>query len=717
MMGEVLLGDHQWLLLLAQGTACLAVGLAASYALSRRAAKAHQVLWIATLAAVIMPSAHWLVNRLELGVLAPEAAPIVSQMDTTLPLLDEVSMVSVPPVEIAAAPPAMTLPETVVASPAVASEPRVPVPWRAVGLACWFVATVLLLGRLLLRFVLGLHLVHRAGPVNGGLVTEALETAGRKVGVGTAVTLRRSERVRSPIIWCWSRRPILLVHNSVERNDRAVDWTGVFCHELAHWRRGDHLTGLFMELLTALVPWHPLLWWTRRRLMLLSEAACDDWVLASGQVGLDYAESLLNLSPEKQLAFLPTVVGKERAMKQRIYRIVKDRCSNPKIGLGWTLAVVVLAAVITAGTALAQRRPSERPERGNRERQEQMEVQELRRAVLHQELEQLVDQARDLEAAIRKHGDEPNPERQALQFRLELKHQLIEAMERRLANLERPAPRRREGRPEIDVRMEEPGRKQDELRGRAGDIERKLDELGDRRPEAREELKMELRKIHENLERLEMERVEIDRSQAGGRQTRSRDMNPEVREVTGHLRDLRQRSQELQEELERIDDKDSERAQDLRRALEETREQMRLAENRLREIGGPAREGRVQPMRPGRERAGDEDQARAREGLMAQIRMTEEKLHEAEQTDRPGAAEKLRRVLEQLHERRETMEGRMREPDRPGPSREGIEGEVEELRQKVDGMHEQMQEMREMLKQLLERRETIEREVEVEEHF
>ncbi len=781
MLSEFLFQNPPWIILLVQGSACLAIGLAASYILNQRAARAHHALWIATLVAVSMPTTYWLVDHFELGVLSPEIV-IEEPLEDNIPAT--ISGVDLPTLSATNIPvDPMVIDESEILAEPTQAPVTTPItlPWRTIGWTCWLVITTLLLGRLLLRFVLGMRLVRHSFPVKKSLLHKALKTAKRKNNINATVALRQNHHVRSPIIWCWSSQPILLVHDTTKHNGDTIDWTGIFCHELAHWKRRDHLTGLFAELLTALLPWHPLLWWVRRRLMALSEAVCDDWVVASGQTGVDYAESLLNLSPQKQLAFLPTVVGKERAMKERIHRIVKDRCSNPKIGTAWTLAIVSLAILVTAGTALAQRRPFEKPQA------KQREMMEIRRTILHQELEQQVDQARDLEAALRKQGDEPSLKRQELEVRLELKHQIIQAMERQLANLERPEPRqreerseidarfeelgrrqdelrehagnlerelkeigdrrpearermemelreihenlerlererveidraqgrarRREGRPEIDAQMEELNRRQDELREHAGNLERKLQELGDRRPEARERMKMELREVQENLERLEMERTELDRQRPRGREAGQRQMNPEVRELTGHLRELRQHGRERQEELERLDDKDSEHALDLRRAIDETREEIRNVENRLREVGAPMREGRVS-----RKRSEDEDSIRALEGLQAQIRMTQEKLHEAKEANRHDAVQKLRNVLEQLHERQEAMESRTPEPDRLRPAREEIEGQVEELRQKVDGMHEQMQEMREMLHELLKRRETVERQVEVEVH-
>ena len=56
-------------------------------------------------------------------------------------------------------------------------------------------------------------------------------------------------------------------------------WSAILCHELAHWKRADHLAALVAELLTCLLPWQPLAWVVRARMADLSELACDDWAL------------------------------------------------------------------------------------------------------------------------------------------------------------------------------------------------------------------------------------------------------------------------------------------------------------------------------------------------------------------------------------------------------------------------------------------------------
>jgi beta-lactamase regulating signal transducer with metallopeptidase domain len=92
---------------------------------------------------------------------------------------------------------------------------------------------------------------------------------------------------------------LALIPESALEPSRPLDWEGILCHELAHWRRRDHLAAFLAEILVCVLPWNPLAWWAKTRLSQLAELACDDWVLASGSEGTDYAASLLELVPQR----------------------------------------------------------------------------------------------------------------------------------------------------------------------------------------------------------------------------------------------------------------------------------------------------------------------------------------------------------------------------------------------------------------------------------
>ncbi len=674
MTGSIVSASVLWVLL-AQGTACLAAGLVGSCLLRRRAARAHQVLLTGLLAAVLMPATYLLVRNLELGLLTPPAVASrpVSAEDR---IVDEVAIESIPAME--ADPETIAIEVADLAAFAPAYETPTPkVPWAVIGLISWTTATLLLLGRLLLRFVLGLCLLQRARPVETPALCDALQTARDRMGIAAPVALRASENVRSPVIWCWRRVPVLLVHEHPQAT-KARDWVGVFCHELAHWKRLDHVSGLLAELLTAALPWHPLTWWVKGHLSRLSEEVCDDWVLASGHTGVDYAESLLSLAPQSQLAILPTVVGKERVMKKRIYRIVKERCGNPTVGRRWALGVSVLVISVATGVALAQpgpvrRGPGEpRPmaEPAQRPPRNQALVREARRNVLERMLDQLREQVRDTEVALREEGDQPGERRQLLRAELAALRNQIGQTERQLANLNRPEP---ESSPVLGGPVVEGTRQANErlldLRANAERTHRALETIDDAdSPEAqelRESFKVTEREIHDTEMWLDLQqqRATAARAQAAEAATRVRQeqqlarrraaaaresaasarrmrldqMGAETREMELRLRELEERGQTEGDE-----------AQALRNDLRIMRDKLRDTRQATpRQVQTQAR-----ALRPAGATGGEAFVVRQQkvEGRRAEIADSRERMLAARSAEARAQMEHLQRRLEELRQ-------------------------------------------------------------------
>ena len=210
--------------------------------------------------------------------------------------------------------------------------------------------------RLLLSLAKGFRLVVRARPLVDERIWKAVETAFTKLGLRAAPQLYASNHVRCPVIWCWGRRPALLLPGSAARGGTSVDWNSILCHELAHLKRRDHLAGLLGEVLVCVLPWQPLAWWAKRRLGYLSERACDDWVLACGQSAASYAESLLGLFPQKSSAFALSAVSRRKGLQSRIHNILEGKRSNPRSGRRWAYGAAVAMACIITAMAFAQTR-------------------------------------------------------------------------------------------------------------------------------------------------------------------------------------------------------------------------------------------------------------------------------------------------------------------------------------------------------------------------
>ncbi len=346
-----------------QSTAFITAGLTISFAFRRRPCRAHHILLLSIIAAVIVPIGTASVKHFGLGLFTAKPVPIpqpvepvvtnlttesefdISRLPVLIPVYTDVTQIK------PSSAPAYEYP-----SPAVASSKSFEFPWRKVLLWSWAAASVILSLRLTFVFAMGVGLLGKAVPTKGTRIREAIRLAGTKLGITQQVRIFTNDRISSPIIWCWSKKPTLLVPSSADEDDD-INWVSILCHELAHYKRRDHIAGLFAELAVCILPWQILLWWAKKRLLRLSERACDDWVLACGQHGTDYVDSLLDLVPQQQMAFVPAVLRSKSGLAGRIRRILKDKCSNPRAGLLWVFVVCILAAFIGIGVSLAQTRP------------------------------------------------------------------------------------------------------------------------------------------------------------------------------------------------------------------------------------------------------------------------------------------------------------------------------------------------------------------------
>jgi beta-lactamase regulating signal transducer with metallopeptidase domain len=342
--------QYLWLWALAwQSTICLAAGLAGSYFCRRRAARAHRVLLLGLMAAALIPVMSWIVRQNQWGLFVAERAVPQSEQ------------YSLPPREDIVIPAARTTSETKILSTPQSLE-AMPVPetarfrWTQAIMPLWFAASSVLLLRLATRFLLAWRLVKRSEPIEGIAFRDTIEAAKNRLGIRTVVAVRAGGNARSPVIWCWGRRPILLIPAGSHQDSADLDWMSIVWHELAHWRRRDHVSGLFAEMLICALPWQPLLWWARRRLMDLSEEACDDWVIAAGQTTTSYARTLLGLTPQGRAAILPAVVTTRTGLAARVRRILEEKCGSPRAGLRWSLAAGILTAGLALGVAFAQTR-------------------------------------------------------------------------------------------------------------------------------------------------------------------------------------------------------------------------------------------------------------------------------------------------------------------------------------------------------------------------
>jgi beta-lactamase regulating signal transducer with metallopeptidase domain len=327
---------RMWLwLAVVQTTLCLGVGLLLGRKLSAHPARAHRRLVAAAGAALLTPLLAAVVGVKRWGLLASPANPVIYR--SINPPAGELK----PPAEM----------EVFAHCAAL------------VLVVLWAIPAVVLLARIVSAMRLGWRAVSTAKTADAPHLSRALRRAAADLGL-SRLPLQLDGGRLGPLLWRWSGQPVILVPTWAASGDptRTLGMTGlqtVFRHELAHLKRADPWAGLLVELLIALLWWHPLAWMLRRRLLLAAEFACDDWTQFDSSDAADYAEALLVLSPACPTAKLPGAPAVTDELPTRLRRLlVRDRIVSPVLRRGGWVAAAVVALMLSGTVAVLQAHPA-----------------------------------------------------------------------------------------------------------------------------------------------------------------------------------------------------------------------------------------------------------------------------------------------------------------------------------------------------------------------
>ncbi len=217
-------------------------------------------------------------------------------------------------------------------------------PWLRRAVAIWLAGVSFLSMRLLASWWMAARMrwtLTRPAPSEW---RQALARLSARLGVSSAVSLRVSAIVQSPVvIGAW--RPLVLVPVGMLTGLPAVQVEALLLHELAHIRRHDYLANLLQSVAEALLFYHPAVWWVSSHIRTERERCCDDAAVAlSGDV-LEYVNALAELVAIRP-AHLAAVGANGGSLAHRIARLLGESRPTRRNGLarGTVLGVVLLAA-------------------------------------------------------------------------------------------------------------------------------------------------------------------------------------------------------------------------------------------------------------------------------------------------------------------------------------------------------------------------------------
>jgi beta-lactamase regulating signal transducer with metallopeptidase domain/HEAT repeat protein len=347
------------LLLLAKATLILLVALGITLTMQRTSAGARHLVWLVTLAALLLAPALSAWAPIPIRVLppTPKSEPAVAPSNRAAVLTNHAdkidkTVITTPGDSKNAAAPATSFGAEIAGSPVLSGLSIVFLIWAAVLLA---IAVSLGYATLMVH-----RIVNRARALDTPDWLTPLFEVSDRLALDEPPRLLRSEDAKMPFA-CGVFKPTIVL--PAECDSWSLDRRrAVLLHELAHVRRHD-LVGHTLGRLACAVYWfHPLVWTAAKQLRSESERACDDLALACGARATDYAEHLLDIVTSVRRDATPSValaMARRKEFEGRMLAILDPELRHSSPSRRQSVALIGSLALISIVVGAAA--PAPRP--------------------------------------------------------------------------------------------------------------------------------------------------------------------------------------------------------------------------------------------------------------------------------------------------------------------------------------------------------------------
>jgi beta-lactamase regulating signal transducer with metallopeptidase domain len=218
-------------------------------------------------------------------------------------------------------------------------------------LKVWWIVAAAFMAVTAIRVAAGLLWLRKCA-VGSEQIRKICEQAAQEMAIRSHPNVRMADAIKVPLISGIVRPAIYLPETVTLWNEEKL--RAVFFHELAHWKRWDHLWRYLGIFVGRCFWWNPLIGLAARRMGAAAEEAADDIVLAGKTAAYDYARLLVEVAAQTKGRPLPVgvpMVG-YRLLKNRIDALLINNPWRDRIGPRAAVTMVAVIALCFAATSL-----------------------------------------------------------------------------------------------------------------------------------------------------------------------------------------------------------------------------------------------------------------------------------------------------------------------------------------------------------------------------
>jgi HEAT repeat protein/beta-lactamase regulating signal transducer with metallopeptidase domain len=283
----------------ARASAVLCAAWALTSVMRRASAATRHFVWSCAIAGAILASVLG-----SLGPRWPVSIPSTVALAPSVVSLESLSDTATADAPVPSADPAAGIPDATTANTSALVPGSIDVAF-VLGLV-WTMGALAVLGYAVTG-LFGAWLLRRSATSAPAHWVEEARTLAEAFEIAGVIDLLQSRAIAMPIV-CGIWHPLIVLPTG------AGEWSDerrrvVVLHELAHIKRRDCLTQRVAQIVCAVYWFNPIVWLAARRLRIERERACDDFVLAAGEKGPDYAAHLLEIAQTVRHDRAPAMAG------------------------------------------------------------------------------------------------------------------------------------------------------------------------------------------------------------------------------------------------------------------------------------------------------------------------------------------------------------------------------------------------------------------------